>query len=214
KRKRNVRFLKKRQTEGSGMRLNSFINGPERIGWKTAPVRIGFEIRIERHVVQSLVRIRIRERPSIIRTFSDLDEFVRRMIVDVGLQHSAIIALLTSIPSISKWVTDVVAFIYDGPQFARSWDERQAFGIPDTACKDLEIFSIEVASIDRGSHRIAPGVRRVRICRRRDIQIQLLIWSDRDVLQLVPINPAKARTATIGKIRKHNFLAGFIHVPL
>ena len=121
------------------MGLNPFIDPRKRTFWVLAPVRVRFVVRSKRHVVKPIgsVWIRIGERPTVIRALLYVDEFVRRMVVNVGGNQYPVVVQSAALPTVVEWVEDVIGFVDRGPKLIRTWDKCEPFGVADPSGEDL-----------------------------------------------------------------------------
>src|SRR5580704_17744524 len=161
---------------------NAFIDPAERALRKLGPIPIRVIVWIKWHPVHPVVRVRIGKWPAIVRPVLHMDKLVGRMIVVIRRDHPTVVARLKwTAPDFGR-VTDVVALIYDHPLFIGSSQKIKAFRVPDPGGYEFPVFPVQVIAIDCAPDGIASGVGWIRIGGRRNIDIKLMIRTDRDVL--------------------------------
>src|SRR5580692_2365903 len=133
------------------MSRDAFVDPGKRFLGSSRPPRIRFIIGIEGHMIQPFVWIRVSKRPTVVGALYHMNKLVGRMLIDIRLHQSTVIAGPVSIPAIPKRVSDVIALIHDCPQVVCSRHERQAFRVANTTRNEFPVSPVEVVTIDRAS---------------------------------------------------------------
>src|SRR5208282_4021720 len=120
------------------MSLDPFVDARKHFLWIPAPVRACFIVWSEWHIVATIrsVRLRIGKRPAIIRSLLHVDQFVRRMIINVGGNQLSIIDRTAVAPTVPKGVANVVQFVDCRPELVCPRNEIQPFRVTYTAGKN------------------------------------------------------------------------------
>src|ERR1700722_12262589 len=101
------------------MGLDAFVDSGKRTLREMGPITIGRIVRIKRHMIQSLVRIRVGKWPAVIPALFHMNELVGRMIIDIRLYRSTVVAPWVVTLFAAEWEKDVVALVYHCPQLIR-----------------------------------------------------------------------------------------------
>jgi len=82
------------------------------------PVRIVIVIRVERHVIQTArtLRVRFSEWPPVVRSRSNMNKCIWRMVIDVGSNAFAKVILAASFPASVIWESNIVTSVDHRPQ--------------------------------------------------------------------------------------------------
>src|SRR5580693_8740795 len=136
------------------MSLNSFVNPRKHALGIFAPIPVRFVIRSERHVVEPIwsIWIRIGEWPTVIRSLLYVNEFIRRMIVNVRGNPFSVIDRPAVLPTVPERIENVIRFVDGCPELVRTRDKREPFGIADSAGEDSPVLAIEVVLVNRAAN--------------------------------------------------------------
>ena len=192
------------------MSLNPFINPRKHALGIFAPIRVRFVIRSERHVVEPIwsVWIRISEWPTVIRALLHVNEFVRRMVVNVAGDRLPVVDRSAPLPAVPERIANVIRFVNCCPKLIRTRDKREPFGIADPAGQDFPILAIEVVLVDSTANRIAPGIFRICIRRGGNINIEFVVRTNNEIFQLMAVGSVQLGTAAVWQIGyDHRLLA-------
>ena len=185
------------------MGLDAFVDAREGALGEEAPVRVVLGVEVEGHVVEpgGGVRVRVGVGPAVVRPVAHAGELIGRVVVDIRGDDLAEVVRPVAVPVVVERVGDVVAVVDRDPQDVGPGDEGQPLGIAQAAREEPPAAAVGVVLVDRAAHRIAHRVARRGVAHRGDRDVELVVGTDGDVLELVAVGPAELRAARVREVR-------------